>query len=113
MGVRPLAVEFPDVRGGDRHLRLSWHSPQRQAVLSQWRDGVCVATTPLPLEALPRLSAFVTEALTEAAHETAPLPPPTVASVARDSRTVARTVWQRWWDRRRRAPVIRLPERRR
>lgn len=111
MGARPLSVEFPDGRGGGRHLRLSWHAEQRQAVLSQWRGGVCVASTPLSLEELPRLGAFVTDALYQAAEHTGPGGPPTVASLAHDSRSIAQGAWRRWWGRRRPAPVIPIRDR--
>jgi hypothetical protein len=108
MGARPLAVEFPDARDGDRHLRVSWHDLQHQVILSQWRDGVCVATTPLPLEEVPRLNAFLAEALYQASKTTAPIPPPSVASVTADTRTLLKR-----WLRPKIAPVIRLGDHRR
>ena len=106
MGARPLAVEFPDARDGDRHFRVSWHDLQRQVILSQWREGICVASTPLPLEEVPRLNAFLAEALYQASKSAAPSPPPSVASVTADTRTLLRR-----WLRPKIAPVIRLGDR--
>ena len=110
MGARPLAVEFPDAREGDRHLRVSWHGRQRQLVLSHWRDGVCVASTPLPIDEIPRLSAFLADALYEASTAAPAGPtdaPPTLSSLREDTLTVVRG-----WFRPKLAPVIHMADRR-
>jgi hypothetical protein len=50
-----LGSIFLDARGGDRALRVSWHSEADLVVLSLWRDNVCVATFRLSIDEVPEL----------------------------------------------------------
>jgi len=55
---RPLPQSgsvFVDARGGDRALRVSWHSEADVVVLSLWRENVCVGTFRLDLDEVPEL----------------------------------------------------------
>jgi hypothetical protein len=55
---RPLPAVgsiFLDARGGDRALRVSWHSEADLVVLSLWRDNVCSATFRLAVDEVPDL----------------------------------------------------------
>jgi hypothetical protein len=55
---RPLPERgsiFLDARGGDRALRVSWHSESDLVVLSLWRDNLCVASFRLSIEEVPDL----------------------------------------------------------
>ena len=44
-----------DARGGDRALRVSWHSEADLVVLSLWRDNVCTGSFRLTVEEVPEL----------------------------------------------------------
>ena len=50
-----LGSIFLDARGGDRALRVSWHSEADLVVLSLWRDNVCAASFRLSIEEVPEL----------------------------------------------------------
>ena len=50
-----LGSIFVDARGGDRALRVSWHSEADLVVLSVWRDNVCAASFRLSIEEVPEL----------------------------------------------------------
>lgn len=73
-------------------------------VLSHWRDGVCVASTPVDLGELPALIGVLVEALGDAAA--APPPP-------RDGRAVKPSAWRRLRDHFRPtlAKIVELPHR--
>jgi hypothetical protein len=58
---------FPDVRGGGRYLRVTWHPDTATIVLSHWRDGLCVASTPISLTDATRLIGLIVGALKESA----------------------------------------------
>jgi hypothetical protein len=60
-------LQIPDARGGGASLRVTWHPAQRKVVFSHWRDGVCVATTPVHLAEVPRLISLLVSALGQAA----------------------------------------------
>ena len=101
MGRSGALVEISDPRPGDRYLRASWHAGRRVVVISQWRDGVCVATTPVGLSDIPRLVELLVRALHEAARESATTAQPTVASLRRDAVAILRG-----WLRPKLAPVV-------
>ena len=46
---------FLDVRGGDRALRVSWHTEADLVVLSLWRENVCSGTFRLSIDEVPDL----------------------------------------------------------
>ena len=46
---------FLDVRGGDRALRVSWHTEAGLVVLSLWRENVCSGTFRLSIDEVPDL----------------------------------------------------------
>ena len=50
-----LGSIFLDARGGDRALRVSWHSEADLVVISLWRDNVCTATFRLGVDEVPDL----------------------------------------------------------
>ena len=88
-----LSVEISDPRTRDRHLRVTWHRERRVVVFSQWRDGICVATTPIELAELPELIGLFVRALQDATSTTQALPtaievPPTFGSLVRNLRRV-------------------------
>lgn len=109
LGWNDPRVEIDDPRDVDRHLRVAWHVSQRTVVVSQWRSGVCVATTPVEISDVPTLINLLVKALGEA---TAPSPvperPPTTQTIRDD---VIRLVRARL--RPRLAPIIALSQARR
>ena len=46
---------FPDARGTDRLLRVTWHPEAGLVVLSVWRDDQCVGTLRMPIADVPDL----------------------------------------------------------
>jgi hypothetical protein len=46
---------FLDARGGDRALRVSWHSESELVVLSLWRENVCAGSFRLTVDEVPDL----------------------------------------------------------
>lgn len=84
------AVEIPDQRASGRFLRVSWHRKRGVVVISQWRDGVCVATTPVELTQVPRIVRLLVQALGDALSEPETGDEPTVESLRRDAAIVAR-----------------------
>ena len=59
-------LDIGDPRGDGRFLRLSWHQNRRVIVVSQWREGVCISSTPVGIEHLAKLVGFLVGALQEA-----------------------------------------------
>ncbi|HVA59719.1 MAG TPA: hypothetical protein VNG13_04170 [Mycobacteriales bacterium] len=67
--VAPLPASgavFPDVRGADRSLRVSWHTEVGLVVLSFWQAGTCVASARLAPADAARLVGALGAALGEA-----------------------------------------------
>ncbi|MGE0795395.1 MAG: hypothetical protein AB7H43_11115 [Acidimicrobiia bacterium] len=60
-------VYLADARGDGSFVRVTWHARDRQFVVSQWRDDVCVAATRVPVGAAPDLIAVLARGLGEAA----------------------------------------------
>ena len=87
VGSLPNRLNIPDARGRGASLQVTSHSGQRKVVLSHWRDGICVASTPVDLSELPALIGVLAEALGDAAS-TAP------ASAAEG--LTKPTFWHRW-----------------
>ena len=55
---RPLPAVgsiFLDARGGERALRVSWHSEADLVVISLWRENVCSGTFRLGVDEVPAL----------------------------------------------------------
>ena len=46
---------FLDARGGDRALRVSWHTESGLVVLSLWRENVCSGSFRLSIDEVPAL----------------------------------------------------------
>lgn len=66
---RPLpraGAVFPDPRGEDRSLRVSWHHESQVVVLSLWRDNVCTGTFRLVADEVPDLIALLRAGLDQA-----------------------------------------------
>ncbi|HEX3841510.1 MAG TPA: hypothetical protein VHU85_12005 [Acidimicrobiales bacterium] len=93
MASEPAHLQIVDPRNAERHLRVSWHANKRVVVFSQWRDGVCVATTPVELAEIPAvigvLVSALEDALTRAPTDTA-APNPTAQSVRQDINELVR-----------------------
>ena len=68
--VSPNRLAIPDARGGGASLRVTKHPDQRKVVLSHWRDGVCVASTPIELSEVPALIGVLADALGDAIDST-------------------------------------------
>lgn len=76
MGALPKRIGISDARDNGASLRVTRHPRQRKVVLSHWRDGVCVASTPVDIEEIPGLIGVLVGALGEAASVPDP-PAPT------------------------------------
>jgi hypothetical protein len=72
--VRPSRLVVPDARGQGASLRVTRHPEQRKIVLSHWRDGLCVASTPVELSEVPALIGVLADALGDAIDVAAPQP---------------------------------------
>ncbi|HWD52355.1 MAG TPA: hypothetical protein VG412_08145 [Acidimicrobiales bacterium] len=113
MSADPAHLQIDDHRDGDRHLRVSWHASRQVVVFSQWRAGVCVATTPVELADIPAVIGVLVDAL-EDASKAPPSPsqsqsqssPPTAQSVLEDIQVLLRD-----WLRPRVASITALPPR--
>lgn len=57
---------FPDLRGDDRSLRVSWHRESQVVVLSLWRDNLCVGTFRVGADEVPDLIASLRDGLDQA-----------------------------------------------
>jgi hypothetical protein len=79
----PRRLSIPDARGQSATLRVTKHPEQRKVVLSHWRDGVCVASTPVELGEVPGLISVLADALGDAldASPTHYATPPSKASL--------------------------------
>ncbi|MBF6556293.1 MAG: hypothetical protein IVW52_08980 [Acidimicrobiales bacterium] len=66
MGGHSNRLSIPDARGGGANLRVTGHADQGKVVVSHWRDGVCVASTPIELSQVPALIAVLANALGQA-----------------------------------------------
>jgi hypothetical protein len=66
MGALPKRIGISDARDNGASLRVTRHPRQRKVVLSHWRDGVCVASTPIDIEEIPGLIGVLVGALGDA-----------------------------------------------
>jgi hypothetical protein len=64
--VAPRSLSIPDSRGRGATLRVTRHPDQNKVVLSHWRDGVCVASTPIDLTEVSALIGVLADALSDA-----------------------------------------------
>jgi hypothetical protein len=64
--MHPRRLSIPDARGHGATLRVTKHPEQRKIVLSHWRDGVCVASTPVELREVPALIGALADGLGDA-----------------------------------------------
>src|SRR5580693_4773047 len=62
----PRRLSIPDARGHGATLRVTKHPEQRKVVLSHWREGMCVASTPVDLSEVPALIGVLADALGDA-----------------------------------------------
>jgi hypothetical protein len=72
VGVLPNRLNIPDARGHGASLQVTSHSEQHKVVLSHWRDGTCVASTPVDLTELPALIGVLVDALGHAVAAPSP-----------------------------------------
>jgi hypothetical protein len=64
--MRPKRLSIPDARGQGASLHVARHPEQQKIVLSHWRDGLCVASTPVELTEIPALIGVLADALGDA-----------------------------------------------
>jgi hypothetical protein len=57
---------FLDARGGDRALRVSWHSEDGLVVLSLWHGNVCTGSFRLCVDEVPDLVEMLRAGLDQA-----------------------------------------------
>ena len=57
---------FLDARGGDRALRVSWHTESGLVVLSLWHGNVCSGSFRLAVDEVPELIEMLRAGLDEA-----------------------------------------------
>ena len=84
--VGPTRLNIPDARGRGATLRITRHPGQRRVEFSHWRDGRCVASTPIELGEVPELIGVLVDALGVAVNTgnrptMVPAPRPRVMSV--------------------------------
>jgi len=65
-GVGPTRLNIPDARGRGSTLRVTRQPGQRKVVFSHWRDGRCIASTPIELAEVPGLIGVLVDALSAA-----------------------------------------------
>jgi hypothetical protein len=70
--MQPRSLTIPDARGLGATLRVTWHPEERKIVLSHWRDGLCVASTPIELSEVSALIGVLADSLGDAIHTTVP-----------------------------------------
>jgi hypothetical protein len=70
--VAPRSLSIADARGHGATLRITRHPEQNKVVLSHWRDGVCVASTPIELTEVSALIGVLADALGDAIDLTSP-----------------------------------------
>jgi len=70
----PNRLTIPDARGRGASLRVTRHSEQRKIVVSHWRDGLCVASTPIELSEVPALIGVLADALGDAVDTSRRIP---------------------------------------
>ena len=78
--MRPNRLSIPDARGHGASLRVTRHPEQRKIVLSHWRDGLCVASTPVELSEVPALIGVLADALGDAIETPDPNTRPDVSA---------------------------------
>ena len=61
------SLNIPDARCRGATLRVTRLPAQRQVVFSHWRDGKCIASTPIGIGAIPGLIGALVDALGVAA----------------------------------------------
>ena len=71
MGANPKSLNIPDARGNQACLRVTRHPAERKIVVSHWRQGLCVASTPVDLSDVPALIGVLATALGDAAASSA------------------------------------------
>lgn len=86
-GGRIRTLVLPDVRGGDRVLRVTWHPASGTVVFSHWTGSVCTASTPVRLADASTLIELLVGALRDLASGAAP----TGAGGARGARGAGRS----------------------
>ena len=59
----PSRLNIPDARGRGETLRITRHPGQRRVVFSHWRDGRCIASTPIELGEVPGLIGVLVDAM--------------------------------------------------
>ena len=94
-------LEIPDPRGRPGCLRLSWHASRGTVVVSHWRNGVCVSTTPLGIAEIGQLATFLVSVLADAVAK----PPASLYPEDRPGRR-GLIAWIRNWLQPKRAPVV-------
>jgi hypothetical protein len=87
VGGHPNRLNIPDARGQGASLQVTRHPEQRKVVLSHWRDGVCVASTPIELTEVSELIGVLADALGDAVNGSAKPPSTARPSIFETIRT--------------------------
>jgi hypothetical protein len=98
--MRPRSLSIPDARGQGAVLRVTKHPEQKKVVLSHWRDGLCVASTPVDVNEIPGLISVLADAMGDALDRTSNAAPTTRRSPA--------FAWVRRWLRPKLAQITEL-----
>jgi hypothetical protein len=67
---------YPDARGGDRWMRVTWHPEADCVVLSIWRSTTCIATMRVARGDVPGLVSSLVGGLVDPASGREPAAPP-------------------------------------
>jgi hypothetical protein len=93
-----------DLRRNGGFLRITWHGPERQFVVSNWDGNVCVGATRVAAEEAPRLIGVLVDGLVDAARS-----PAAEAEPSAPAPLTLRQHLRVWWrERGRRAAVLPL-----
>jgi hypothetical protein len=68
--IRTRSLVLPDIRGGDRYMRITWHTASSTVVFSHWTGAVCTASTPVSLPEASRAIDLLVDALREVISDT-------------------------------------------
>jgi hypothetical protein len=104
----PNRLSIPDARGQGASLRVTRHPEQRKIVLSHWRDGLCVASTPIELSEVSALIGVLADALGDAIDTPAVSSVSSVSSVSAVPANPTTLMALRRWLRPRLAQVTEL-----
>jgi hypothetical protein len=80
----PPTDAFPDARGADRWMRVTWHHEADVVVLSVWRSQTCIATMRVGRADVPALVQSLVAGLALPSEPTVPHVPKPASPATRD-----------------------------